>query len=78
MAYISIGLVCQTCLKRTYYRCRLNFRCSKRYRILWSKEFNKTSSFNEANHYFKVEFKPGLLAGQHVIIEITEQQLKVL
>lgn len=43
-----------------------------------AKEFNKTFSFDKPNHYFKVEFKPGLLAGQHMIIEITEQQFKDL
>ncbi len=43
-----------------------------------AEEFIKTFTFDKPNHYFKVEFKPGLLAGQHVIIEITEEQYKNL
>ena len=43
-----------------------------------AKKFTKTFIFDKPNHYFKVEFKPGLLAGQHVIIEITKEQFKNL
>ena len=43
-----------------------------------AKKFTKSFIFDKPNHYFKVEFKPGLLAGQHLIVEITEEQFKNL
>ena len=43
-----------------------------------AKEFNKVFNFSKPNHYFKVEFSPGLLAGQHIIYEITEKEFKKL
>jgi positive regulator of sigma E activity len=43
-----------------------------------AKKFTKIFTFDKPSHYFKVEFNPGLLAGQHVIIEITEEQFKNL
>ena len=43
-----------------------------------AKEFNKTFDFNKPNHYFKVEFKPGLLAGQHIIYEISNDEFNKL
>tara|TARA_Y100000389_G_C17469438_1_gene528941 strand:+ start:7827 stop:8252 length:426 start_codon:yes stop_codon:yes gene_type:complete len=43
-----------------------------------AKEFNKTFNFSKSNHYFKVVFKPGLLAGQHIIYEISQKEFKKL
>jgi hypothetical protein len=43
-----------------------------------AKKFTKSFIFDKPNHYFKVEFKPGILAGQHLIVEITEEQFKNL
>ena len=43
-----------------------------------AKEFNKVFNFSKPNHFFKVEFSPGLLAGQHIIYEITEKEFKTL
>jgi hypothetical protein len=43
-----------------------------------AKEFNKVFNFSKPNHYFKVEFSPGLLAGQHIIYEVTDKEFKKL
>lgn len=43
-----------------------------------AKKFKSKVVFDKDEHYFKIKFKPGLLAGQHQIIEIDKEEYLLL